>query len=270
MLGTHLIYNGTLIPTKDAHVAIDDIATLYGFGVYESLRLKKGQIFFLEKHLQRLFQSAHLIGLRHTYDEATITNWVHTLVEKNAIDTANIKIIFLGGTRPSLYIFLLAPKFVEKKEYREGISTITFLYERFMPQAKTLNMLPSYMAYMQAKEAGAFDALFINRHNHIVEGSRTNFFVIKNNIISTPPVTEVLDGITRQGVIACAKEHGYDVEEKSTPLSDVFSYDVAFLTNTSSKIVPIRAIDGQLFSHIASSITMLRQQFDAYLKRVIT
>jgi branched-chain amino acid aminotransferase len=268
MIGSHIIKNGTLLPVEEAHLQLDDIAALYGFGVYESLRVKNGRIFFLEKHIARLLHSAALIGLEHCFNAGTIQSWCTTLIEKNNTKTANIKIIFLGGKEPTIYIFLLAPKFVEKKEYREGVAVTTFHYERFLPQAKTLNMLASYMAYTDAKKQKAFDALFIDKNNNIIEGSRSNFFAIKGNILYSPPTTHILAGITREHVIDCAMKNDFIIEEKNILLEDIFNYDGAFLTNTSSKIVPIRKIDDTSFEKIPEELQRLRTQYNQYLKTI--
>jgi len=153
----------------------------------------------------------------------------------------------IGGESQDLYIMCLAPKFLDKKYYKQGVKVITEIYERFLPQAKTLNMLPSYLIFKRAKEQDAYDVLLLDKENNIVEGTRSNFFVIKNKTIYTTPVEKVLDGVTRRTVIDCAKENGYEVVEEDIKLSELFDYSGAFLTNTSSKIVPIREVGDESF-----------------------
>ena len=270
MIGTHIIKNGKLLPLKEASIPIDDLAALYGFGVYESIRLKKNIPLFLDEHISRLLHSATILTLQHIFTKKEIAEWITQLIKKNSIETANIKIILLGGNEPTLFAFLLAPKFVEKKEYREGVSVTLFEYERFLPQAKSLNMLPSYIGFTQAKQSGAFDALCIDRYGHIIEGTRSNFFTIKNSTLYTPPEKNILLGITRSHVITCAKKHGWSIEETDIPLNTVCeTFDGAFLTNTSSKIVPLKAIGTQRFSTIPPQIHTLRKQFTEYQKQFL-
>ncbi len=267
MIGTHISKNGVLIPLHEATIPIDDLASLYGFGVYESIRLTKGTLRFAKEHVARLLHSAATISLTHAYTEEHVLAWLHELVDAQEIDTANVKVILLGGHSPTLYAFLVAPKFVEKKEYREGVTAITMEYERFLPQAKSLNMLPSYMAFQQAKQTGAFDALFIDRHGHIIEGSRSNFFVLKGETLYSPPEKHILRGITRTHVIACAMQAGWHIQERDIPLEGVTEhYDGAFVTNTSSKIVPLRTIGTQSFPTIAPALQELRQLFNTYIQ----
>lgn len=267
MLGTHFLHNNQLLPITQANLPLDNIEFSYGFGVYETLRVRNTQAVFIHEHIERLFYSAQIIGIEHTFDTQYVFNAVNQLLQKNNIEVANLKVLLIGGRTKqdaTLYAFLLAPKFLEKKEYREGISVITFEHERFLPQAKTLNMLPSYIAYQKAHAAAAFDALLIDRHQNITEGTRTNFFALKEKTLFTPPLAQVLDGITRRHVIACALQNGYMLKEEIIPLKNIFDYDGAFLTNTSGGIIPIRTIDGQSFSQICDTLKNLQTVFEEF------
>lgn len=273
MLGHYICLNGKFIDGKKAKIDVDNIEFSYGFGVYETIRLRNNKVYFLEEHLERLLYSAQVIGLKHNFSLATMTDWVNSLAKKNKIESANIKMLLIGGVLPQLYVMLLAPVYLEKKTYREGVKVWTFQYERFLPQAKTLNMLPSYLAYTEAKEHGAFDSLFIDKKGYILEGTRTNFFAIKNKTLFTTPVVKVLDGVTRRKVIACAEENGYKVVEKNVLLKDISDYDGAFVTNTSGKIVPVKGIMNKElgiseFGEICDEIKNLMRFFDNYLERV--
>lgn len=265
MVGNFFIKNGILSPIDQATLPVDNLELSYGFGVYESLRVRHQSIYFLTEHVERLFFSAQCLGLEHPFSLEQITDWSNQLVKANQIEAANIKMLLLGGKTPAdahLYIFLTAPRFLDKKEYRDGVKVITFHHERFMPQAKTLNMLPSYLAYRQASEVGAFDALLIDREGCIREGTRTNFFAIKNTTLYTPPVEIILNGITRQTVIKCAEENGFAVKEVPLPLKNIFEYDGAFVTNTSGGIVPVAQIDEKRFPEISMELQRLRKKFE--------
>ena len=266
MIGEFVSKNGALISAAEAVLPIDSIELLYGFGVYETLKLRNNKLFFVDDHIDRLMQSAEMIGLEHSLSKGQITEWITALVEANKVESTNIKMLLLGGDEPTLHIFMVNPIFVEKKEYRDGVHAITFPFERFMPQAKSLNMLGSYVAYQKAKRADAWDAILVDHNGNAVEGTRSNFFVIKEKTLYTAPLNHVLDGITRKTVIACAEENGYTIEEKLIPASDIFSYDGAFLTNTSGKIVPLKSIDDQSFEKIHEPLTELRKFYNEYLK----
>lgn len=266
MLGKYVIHNGKLIKADKAKISIDNIEFTYGFAVYENLKVRDGKVYFLVEHVERLFHSAGIIGLKHNFTSDKIEEWILLLIKKNKIESANIKVLLIGGREPDLYIENLAPKYLDKKYYKKGVKVITYNYERFLPQAKTLNMLPSYLIYKKAVEAGAHDALLVDNHGHVLEGTRSNFFVIKNKTIYSAPVESVLDGVTRRTVVDCAKKNGYSLVEQNIALEDAFNYDGAFLTHTSGKIVPIRTIDDKSFAEICEGLISLIKLYNEYLR----
>lgn len=267
MNGAHAIHNGNLIPKEEATLPIDSIELLYGYGVYETIKLRKGQLFSVQDHLDRLFSSAEKIDLVHNFKKEQVKDWINELVKKNALDSTNIKIIVLGGGEPDLFIFMVNPLYVEKKEYREGSHATTFVYERFLPEAKSLNMLGSYIAYKEAKKENAYDAILIDHNGFAIEGTRSNLFFIKDKTLVTAPKEYILNGVTRRTVIDCAQQHGYALKEKRVHKNEMFDYDGAFLTNTSGKIVPLKSIDDSQYPEITPPLAELRKLYDDYLKK---
>jgi len=270
MLTNLVSHNGKLIPSSEAKIPVDNIEWTYGFGVYENLKIRNGKIYFADKHIDRLFESARLIGLEHGFDKETIGKWIKALKDKNEADSANVKILLIGGKEPNLYIMTLAPKFLDRKAYSQGVHTITQEYERYLPQAKTLNMLPSYLFFKAAQAAGAHDALLIDRGGHILEGTRSNFFALNDKKLFTAPLERVLNGVTRQTVIECAKNNGYKITENLIKSAEINRYDGAFLTHTSGKIVPIRSIDKFSFPAVAPGLKSLMKHYDDYLDSIYT
>lgn len=263
--------NGEILPVEQAVTPLDDIAYAYGYGVYETIRVVKDVPGFLREHCERLLGSAQAISLLHQFSIEAITTAVMGLVEKTAGDTYNLKVQLIGGKTAedaTLYIQCLNPHFPDRKLYREGVTCITIEYERPFPHAKTLNMLPSYLAYRDAKAASAYEALFVNRHGCIVEGTRTNFFCMKGKTITTPPEEDILLGVTRKTVLEVAKVEGYDVLEQDIPLANIDEYDAAFITSTSTKIMPIRAIGDTTIGPPSDQLQQLMKVHDAYLTEV--
>jgi branched-chain amino acid aminotransferase len=257
--------NGEILPIELAIVPISNIEYSYGFGVYETLKVRKGIVYFVKQHVERLFHSAKVIDLSHSFAKKEIEKYIHELLVKLQVDACNIKMLLIGGRDPQLFIIPLAPLFPDRKLYSQGAATITVSYERIFPNAKTLNMLPSYIAYKKAKEKNCYDALLISQKGTILEGTRSNFFTIKNNVLYTPPVEEVLEGVTRQTVIATAKKTGFVIKEVAIPLLQIANYDGAFLTSTSSKIIPITRIDEHRFE-IPKSLKELMKAYDDFLQ----
>jgi branched-subunit amino acid aminotransferase/4-amino-4-deoxychorismate lyase len=236
--------------------------------VYETIKLRNNTVYFLKQHVDRLIQSAAIIDLSHEYTHERIIKHITDLVTRNGEANCNIKILLIGGktAQEALFVILpLAPLYPDRKLYTRGATANTVNYERYLPNAKTLNMLRSYMYYTQAVKLGHYDTLFLDAANNILEGSRTNFFTIKGTTIVTPPKNTVLEGVTRQTVIAVAKKIGYSVEEKEIPLASLHQYDGAFLTSTSTNILPLTQIDTNAFRVIPEAIKSLMKQYDSFL-----
>ena len=261
----HFSHNGKLLPVSDAVVPLASIEYSYGFGVYENIRVASGRVRFLDQHCTRLRASADIIGLEHRFKPSEIERYVTDLVSANEVKTCNIKILLIGGKTAEsadLYIMCLAPFFVNRKLYKTGCHCITYRYERSFPQAKTLNMLPSFLAYRDAVKAGAHDALLINHSGDITEGTRSNFFALKGATIYSPPSSEILPGVTRNHVLELVKKQGLAIIHQSIPLNSLDNYDAAFLTSTSAKILPIGSIDTHSFNPIAPELLALSRAFD--------
>lgn len=260
--------NGEIKPAAEALIPLSNVEYSYGFGVYENIRVTKGIIHFLTDHCTRLMESARIIALDHSFKPEIIYKSVEELVAKNQVEACNIKILLIGGLdkgAASLYVICLNPLFPDRKLYKTGAHTITYKYERMFPHAKTLSMLPSYLAYRQAKHAGAYDALLINRHGHITEGTRTNFFAIKDQTIFSPPSDEILLGVTRDHVLQVAQDTGFEIVEQDIPLANISQYDGAFITSTSSKIMPLHSIDNLSLPGIPLVLKDLILAFEKFL-----
>ncbi|MCR4325295.1 MAG: aminotransferase class IV [Patescibacteria group bacterium] len=260
--------NGETLPAEQALVPLSDIAYSYGFGVYESLRVAGGIPYFLSDHAERLLSSAEILGLEHALTQDFIAAAVRALVEKNAAKECNVKILLVGAKRAedaTLYIQCLNPLYPDKKIYRDGVHCISVEYERPFPHAKSLSMLRSYLAYRDAKNAGAYDALLIDGEGCVREGTRTNFFCMKDKTLYSPPEEKILLGVTRKAVLKVAADMGFALEERDIKYSDISHYDGAFLTSTSSKILPILSVDDTRMPPPPPDLRQLMEAFGHFL-----
>ncbi|MDD9952906.1 MAG: aminotransferase class IV [Candidatus Woesearchaeota archaeon] len=260
MLGAHLSKNGQLIPVTEGVVPVDNLAFTYGYGVYESMKVRHGHLFFPELHVQRLRDSAAVLGMQVRWKDNEILGFVHELVADIGEDAYNIKMLLVGG---ELFIFGLAPTFVPKKLYKQGAHTITYVGERLFPNAKSLNMLMSYLAYTQAKAASAYDALLVDHEGYIPEGTRTNLFFTDGTTIYTPPKQDILQGVTRATLIDALEEEGISVLQKKLHKNELKKYGL-FLTSTSSKVVPLKTVD-DIVLEIPALVRSVMRIYDAKL-----
>jgi branched-subunit amino acid aminotransferase/4-amino-4-deoxychorismate lyase len=234
------------VPIQEAHVSLDDINFTYGYGVYETLKVRKQRLFFAQEHMERLLHSAQIIGLQHQYSHADLCNHLEALLKANGRPDSNLKVLLVGRTdvEADVYVLELNPLFPKRHDYRDGTKVILWEGERAYPQAKTLNMLISTIAYRAAQAQASYDALLVDRDGYVREGTRTNLFYLLDNILYTPPATTVLAGVTRHTVIRCLTEHGQAVVERALHRSEI-ARCAMFLTSTSTKIMPIAAIGEQ-------------------------
>ena len=239
--------NGKILSIEKANISLSNIEYSYGFGIYESLRVSNGTVYFIKDHIGRLIESAKIIGISHQFSPSFVENSIRELIKTTGPSSYNLKILLIGAStkeKTILNILCLNPLFPDRKLYRSGADFITYDYERAFPHAKTLNMLKSYLAYAKAKKNNAYDTLLINRDGFITEGTRTNFFCIKGKTIYTPFEKDILLGVMRRAMLKTAIKNGYKIVEKNIKLSAINSYDGAFVTSTSSKVMPARSIDG--------------------------
>ncbi len=260
--------NGKVLPIEQARVSLNSIEYTYGFGVYETIRIQGGTLYFLQEHCQRLMESARIIDLQHNFSADFVKKSIRELVQKTKAETCNLKILLVGGPakdKATLSIMCLNPLFPDRKLYKNGATCISYQYERYLPGAKTLNMLPSYLAYRQARTNNAYDALLIDRENRLTEGTRTNFLSIKDRTIFTPKEDSILPGIMREAVLKIAKQNNFTIKEQDIKLTDVTKYDCAFLTSTSSKIMPIYSIDKRVVGPPSTDLRELMTTFNHFL-----
>ncbi|MFP4432315.1 MAG: aminotransferase class IV [Spirochaetaceae bacterium] len=261
MVGAFASVDAALIPAEEATVGIDDIDFAYGYGVYETLKVRKGVLFFAERHEERLFFSASVIGMEHPWRPGQVVDAVVALVRANGVADCNVKVLLIG---PRLYVMTLPPLFPTRSDLKAGGRAITFEGERFYPQAKSLSMLVSTIAFRKARDAGAYDALLVNRHGEVTEGTRTNLFATDGRRVYTPPAYQVLAGVTKQTVSEVIRELGIPLEERTLPAEGLGAWEGLFLTSTSTKIMPLRQVDEAEYD-IPPVIGEIRRAYDAYL-----
>lgn len=260
--------NGAILPAEQAVVPLSSVEYSYGFGVYETIRQANGVLYFAAEHCRRLLQSAEIIGLEHAFSADSVQASIGELLAKNQAATCNVKVVLIGGKTEAdatLYVMCLNPLFADRKLYKTGATSVTYHYQRELPAAKTLNMLMSYLAYREARQAGAYDALLVNRAGGITEGTRTNFFGLQGRTIISPNAADILPGVTRAKVLEVAVQNGFEAIEQDIKPADLAGYDGAFLTSTSSKILPLRAIDDHVWETVPAALQELMAVFDQFL-----
>jgi len=255
--------NGVISPKEKAVIPVSHKAYFFDFAVYESIKVIKGKSFFAEDHIERLFKSAELIELEHPFRKPQVQNWLNQLIAESQLKEAYIRIILIGAADNGAQLFIIplaGVTFYSKKTYRVGMKAVTFIGERRIPNAKSKDLLLNYLALRKATENNAIEALLIDHKGNIREGTRSNFFAIKDGVLFTPPDEKVLEGVTRKKVLGIAAKI-MPVKKEAIPLSKISEFDEVFITSTLLNIMPLNQIDNRSFSAPFEKTKKLQEMF---------
>jgi branched-chain amino acid aminotransferase len=255
--------NGELKPRAEAVVSVFDSGFMLGDGVWEGLRVHRGRIAFLDRHLNRLFEGAGALAMELGISrEALAKRLLDTLDANRMEEGVHIRLMVTRGVRATPYqdprVVVGGPTIVVIAEYKEpdpaiyerGLKLFTVHVRRGDPavQDQKINShskLNCILASIQATQAGADEALMLDPHGFVATCNSTHFFIVRKGEIWTSSGKYCLGGVTRQLVLEVAREAGIPALEKDFSLTDVYGADEAFVTGTFAGVVPVREIDGR-------------------------
>jgi len=246
-LPIHVSRNGVLVPPTQACVPVFTPALYGAYGIYESMQVANGVVFALDAHLQRLEHSAALLEMPLPGDNATAKRWIAEVLAANGCTDCTLRLFVIGAEMSVgsvAYIWPQPPTVYPMSYYTRGAPAITFPGHRFMPEAKSINTLASYLARRQAQAAGAHEAL-LTHDGCLTEGANSNLFAVADGVVLTPPSDQVLAGVTREILIKLAHHHGVEVREAHLPVADLSRWTECFITSTSRHVMPITTVDGR-------------------------
>jgi len=241
--------NGKIVE-KEASLSLDDAGVLRGYGVFQVVRVYDGNPFLLKEHLQKLERDAHKLGIGFFKLPENIEDVIDELAEKNGLTDFYLRMVVTGGKlRKSFYpegkanFFILAEKISElpEKLYSEGVHLISLNHKREFSKMKVINYARPISERSKLAESDAFDFLYTWNGN-ILESSRANFFIVKDEKIITPE-KGVLPGITAKTVLGVAEDLGFTTEKREIEYQELRDADEAFLTSTVKEILPVKSID---------------------------
>ena len=259
-------FDGKMVPWREAQVHVLTHTLHYGMGVFEGVRAYKAEqgtaIFRLQDHTDRLFESAHILGMPMPYDKETINQAQIAAVKENNLDSAYLRPMCFYGSEgmglraDNLKVHCIVAAwewgaYLGADNMKSGIRIRTSSFTRHhvnvtMCRAKANgNYMNSMMALQEALRDGYDEALLLDVDGFVAEGSGENIFVVKNGVIYTPELTSALNGITRKTLIQLAKDEGIEVREKRITRDEVYVADEAFFTGTAAEVTPIRELDGR-------------------------
>lgn len=233
----------------------EDFYLKNGKSLYEVIKVIDEVPLFLEEHLDRLFNSSKLAKLNITYSREEIEEVILKLIKENNKQVGNVKLVFNFNEKEMIFLaFFIKHSYPSKEDYKIGVDTIIYEAERENPNAKIINYNFKKDVEEKIKASKVYEAILVNKDGYITEGSRSNMFFVKNNIIYTSPVEKVLPGITRSTILNICKKLNIEVKEELTNVKKLEEVDGLFLSGTSPNALPIKHIDSLEFNSAENKV----------------
>ncbi len=258
--------NGSFVKWDDARVHILTHSLHYGTGVFEGIRCYKADsgpaVFRLQEHVDRLFDSAHILQMEMPFTRGSVTEAILETIRVNKIDACYIRpLAYIGygamGVFPkenpvemSIAVWPWG-SYLGDEGVKNGIRTKISSFCRphvnaTMVRAKTTaNYANSLLAKREALKDGYDEAVLLDSDGYVAEGSGENVFMVRKGMIKTPPLTSILEGITRDTVMQLAAQRGMRLVEERFTRDEFYVADEAFFTGTAAEITPIREVDNR-------------------------
>jgi len=280
--------NGALVPWGEAKVHVLSHALHYGSGVFEGIRcyktVKGSAVFRLREHLRRLERSAKLYYMPVPYSLEELVRATHEVIRANGLEACYIRpLIFRGYGEMGIFpmnapvdaIIAVWPwgAYLGEEGVRRGIrakvSSIQALDHTSLARAAKASghYLNSILAKVEVTSCGYDEAIMLNEHGHVAEGSGENIFAVRDGVLLTPPTSDgILEGITRDSVMRIAGSMGVEVRERTLTRSDVVLADELFFTGTAAEIVPIREVDDHFIGEPGPLTRRIQEKFHAIVE----
>jgi branched-chain amino acid aminotransferase len=231
--------------------------------VFEGIRAYNKRVFKLERHVERMYQSAKAIDLKIPHTPEEFSDLILQTCRRNNIVDGYIRPIVTRGPgdlgldprkcRKGPTVVIIAQPGITlypKEKYEKGLKLVTSSYRRVPPQSlspsiKSLNYLNQIMARVEANQYGADEALLLDIQGYVSEASADNFFIVQNHSVITPPTSTNLPGVTRETALELADKLGFRAIERPFTLYDVWASNEAFITGTAAEIGPVVEVDGR-------------------------
>ena len=258
-------HNGEFVAWEDAKVHVLTHALHYGTSVFEGVRAydtdRGPAVFRHSDHLDRLEASAKLYYMELPFSKEQLREATHELIGRNGLRSCYIRPLAFRGHGPmgldpeanpvevSIAVWEWAPYLGEESK-KNGVRAKVSSWRRISPQSLVPHSkaggqyLNSVLAKIESKRSGYEEAILLDEHGRVCEGSGENLFVVKQGKIVTPPQTaSILDGISRKSVITIAGDLGLDLVERDVARAELTLADEVFMVGTAAELVPVREID---------------------------
>ena len=273
-MSPYCFFNSKFIQKKDIYLHISDLSIGRGYGAFDFFPVVNRKVFRAEDYLTRFFHSCETLHLKIPYSKVEVNNIINQLIKKNQLQEAFVRLLITGGNSEDNYtiampnfIILIQENIPDRSEYwKKGATLISHPHLREIPHIKSINYITSISLKNKIQKYQATDVLYHHK-GHILEGSRSNFFLIRENTLITPQ-EQILKGITRKCILEIAKAD-FDIEARNVKVEEIIKSEEAFTSSSGSKIVPIIKVDDQIISDgkIGKKTHHLMEKFRTYFER---
>lgn len=259
-LGKKLILNGKL----ESSDLFDNSLVYEGDSIYEVIRMVRGSPVFFYDHMERLAMSISLQKKKILADTETLKKDIISLSKSEKKKEINLKIVFNYNKGDENYlIYFIEPIYPSEEQYKNGVKGILFYAERKDPESKVINHKLRSSIFHKLILEGGYEAILVNENGVITEGSRSNIFFLKNDVLYTAPDNKVLGGITRKHILDICAEHEIAVKMVCQKAEKLSEYEAVFMTGTSPMVLAFNSIDDKKFKVRVPLIEKLRQLYIA-------
>jgi branched-chain amino acid aminotransferase group I len=254
--------NGTLVPRSKAHISISDHGFLYGFGLFQTMRVYDGRIFLLDRHIKRLKESAKIIGLEDKVLNLDLEKACREVVAINDLKNARVRLTVTNGKSTALpwedpggdptvlvtavpYVPYPAEKY--NQGFKVGIATVRRSRDNIVASSlKSLNYMINVIARMEVSKRGQDEALLLNEDGYLAEGGSSNIFFVRSGRLVTPAVNSgIIPGVTREVVMELADSLDLVLSEGTVGKPIFKQCEEAFMTNSMIEIMPVTSINDE-------------------------
>jgi len=246
----YIHFNGKLVNSLEPHVLAGSEAFLYGYGLFETIKVYRGKLYFLNEHWERMQAGCKILGLDLKIELQTLSGYCYELIQANQLKEGGLRITYAkNGSEYYLVITTRATSY-SKEVYKKGFK-LTFARFQRNPHAllvgiKSNNYLENLLALNEAKQRGFDEAVFCNIYGKVCEGAISNIFFVKDNKVFTPAEDcGLLPGIVRQKILELACMQGIIIETGQFTPEELIGAEEIFITNSLLDIMPVSRIDAR-------------------------
>jgi branched-chain amino acid aminotransferase len=258
-VGAFFVCNGSLTPVEEFQAPYLEKNTY----VYEVFRVINGVALFLEDHFDRLMRSCLMSGVDFNLGFEEFAKSVSSLTSANSFWEGNIKTVVeeRGKNATRILIFFTQHQYPTAEQFEKGVHLTLMKGIRVNPNAKVMDTALRNRANAVKQSQNVYETLLIDDDGFITEGSRSNVFFVRNDGVITPPISDVLPGVTRKYVLIVCEKLSIPVRQEKVAVCELIDMEGVFISGTSRKVLPVNSVDSKSFNVSHPVINKIKKGF---------